>query len=54
MGLWCVYQLNEMGELGNKEMMDIVATESERARERDRETSPFSPADWPKCFAAIP
>jgi len=26
LGLWCVYQLNEMGELGNKEMMDNFVT----------------------------
>jgi hypothetical protein len=26
LGLWCVYQLNEMGELGEKEMMDNFVT----------------------------
>ena len=26
LGLWCVYQLNEMGELGDKEMMDNFVT----------------------------
>jgi hypothetical protein len=26
LGLWCVYQLNEMGELGKKEMMDNFVT----------------------------
>ena len=26
LGLWCVYQLNEMGEMGEKEMMDNFVT----------------------------
>jgi hypothetical protein len=26
LGLWCVYQLNEMGELGEKDMMDNFVT----------------------------